>query len=194
MTVLRMMFGMMSAATTVYQPTIFSTDSPSDWSITDGGHTALNTLGGNNLWRKVRAIAPKTTGSHYIEILVVSVSSAAVAIGLAPSGTSTVSAEGGDDNAGFGGRMQYYNDGRKRANGTYDLYGATYGPGDRIGIGYDADTGTITAYKNGTSQGVMYSSVPDNMEPHLAVYASPDGCFSLPEALYLPSGYTLWAP
>jgi len=37
-------------------------------------------------------------------------------------------------------------------------YGATYGSGDVIGIALDLTAGTITFYKNGTSQGVAFST------------------------------------
>lgn len=41
----------------------------------------------------------------------------------------------------------YYN------NSSFASYGATYTTNDVIGVAYDADAGTITFYKNGTSQG-----------------------------------------
>jgi SPRY domain len=41
----------------------------------------------------------------------------------------------------------YYN------NSSFAAYGATYTTNDVIGVAYDADAGTITFYKNGTSQG-----------------------------------------
>jgi hypothetical protein len=46
----------------------------------------------------------------------------------------------------------------KGGNGSTSSYGATYGAGDVIGVAYDLDAGSITFYKNGTSQGVAFNS------------------------------------
>jgi hypothetical protein len=45
--------------------------------------------------------------------------------------------------------------GNKFINGVQTAYGASYSLNDVIGIAYDADTGDITFYKNGASQGVF---------------------------------------
>ena len=47
--------------------------------------------------------------------------------------------------------------GQKIINGTGSAYGATITGGDVVGIAFDADAGTITFYKNGTSQGLISS-------------------------------------
>lgn len=51
------------------------------------------------------------------------------------------------------------NTGEKSTNNGTTGYGATWTIGDTIGIAFDADAGTLTFYKNGTSQGVAYSSL-----------------------------------
>jgi hypothetical protein len=43
-------------------------------------------------------------------------------------------------------------DGRKRVDGTYSAYGATYTAGDVIGVAVDLDNGTVEFFKNGTKQ------------------------------------------
>ena len=53
----------------------------------------------------------------------------------------------------------YVSNGQKSVNGTNSSYGATYTTGDVIGIALDADAGTIEFYKNGTSQGVAFTSM-----------------------------------
>jgi len=50
--------------------------------------------------------------------------------------------------------------GTKLNNGSAPGYGASWTTGDVIGIAFDLDAGTITFYKNGTSQGVAYSGIP----------------------------------
>ncbi|NBT76477.1 MAG: hypothetical protein EBT15_11040, partial [Betaproteobacteria bacterium] len=50
-------------------------------------------------------------------------------------------------------------DGQKWTNTSGSSYGASYTTNDVIGIAFDADAGTLTFYKNGTSQGTAYSSL-----------------------------------
>ena len=52
----------------------------------------------------------------------------------------------------------YYSTGQKYNNGTGASYGATYTTNDIIGIALDMDSGSVTFYKNGTTQGVAYNS------------------------------------
>ena len=52
----------------------------------------------------------------------------------------------------------YQSNGYKGGNGGSDIYGSSYTTGDVIGVAYDLDAGSITFYKNGTSQGVAYST------------------------------------
>jgi hypothetical protein len=47
----------------------------------------------------------------------------------------------------------YADDGSKYVDGTNSAYGATYTAGDIIGIALNMDAGTVTFYKNNTSQG-----------------------------------------
>jgi len=49
---------------------------------------------------------------------------------------------------------------RKYVNGSFSSYGSTVSVGDVVGIALDLDSGEITCYKNGVSQGVMASSLP----------------------------------
>ena len=61
---------------------------------------------------------------------------------------------GGDTN-GYG----YYASNGNKYNSTASAYGASYTSGDVIGVAFDADAGTLTFYKNNTSQGVAFSSI-----------------------------------
>jgi len=53
----------------------------------------------------------------------------------------------------------YGSNGEKYNAGTSSAYGATYTTGDVIGIALDMDNGTLTFYKNGTSQGQAFSGL-----------------------------------
>jgi hypothetical protein len=63
------------------------------------------------------------------------------------------------------GSYGYANDGTKYNNGSNTSYGASYTSGDIIGVAYDADTGTLTFYKNNTSQGSAYTGLTDIYAP-----------------------------
>ena len=52
----------------------------------------------------------------------------------------------------------YISNGNKIVNGTTTSYGSSYTAGDIIGISFDADTGDVTFYKNGVSQGSISNS------------------------------------
>ena len=53
----------------------------------------------------------------------------------------------------------YRSGGTKFTNASSSAYGASYTTNDIIGIAFDADAGSLTFYKNGTSQGVAFSGL-----------------------------------
>lgn len=59
----------------------------------------------------------------------------------------------------FTGGVTYLNTGNKIVNGSSTAYGSSYTTGDVIGVAFDLINGTITFYKNNTSQGVASSSI-----------------------------------
>jgi hypothetical protein len=64
----------------------------------------------------------------------------------------------------FSGTIVYYaSNGAKRIDGTETSYGASYTSGDTIGVALDIDGGTITFYKNNSSQGSISLSSSSNM-------------------------------
>ena len=56
----------------------------------------------------------------------------------------------------------YYSNGTKYTNNSGSSYGASWTTNDIIGIAFDADNGTLTFYKNGTSQGTAFTSIPND--------------------------------
>jgi len=52
----------------------------------------------------------------------------------------------------------YYSTGQTYYNNTAASYGASFTTNDVIGVAYDADTGSLSFYKNGVSQGVAFST------------------------------------
>lgn len=103
---------------------------------------------GANTYQSVRATQYRTTGKHYFEGLVGAGTSSSMMIGLGAVGAN-INSFVGSDVGGFG-----YNasNGGKYNSGGLTAFGATYSPGDVIGIAYDAATGFIWFAKNNVYQ------------------------------------------
>ena len=131
---------------------------------------------GDANWRSRWATIGMTSGKWYAEFPITysgsaSVSSAgAIAIGLHDGGSASYV---GKTSTTYG----YFANATRHNNSSPVSYGATYANGDIIGVAYDADAGTLTFYKNGTSQGVAYSSIPVGTYFFAvsAFWVSPDG-------------------
>jgi hypothetical protein len=94
-----------------------------------------------------------SSGKWYAEIFIQALGGTYPHIGITPVATSNATYVA---NNGYG----YRSDGNKQAlAASAESYGASYTTGDIIGIAFDADSGSITFYKNGSSQGVAYSSI-----------------------------------
>jgi len=76
-------------------------------------------------------------------------------VGIAPQGYSVGNSTPGD----LTGSYAYSSNGYRGNSGTYVAYGSTYTDNDVIGVALDLDGGTLTFYKNGTSQGQAYSGI-----------------------------------
>jgi hypothetical protein len=63
----------------------------------------------------------------------------------------------------------YYVDGKK-ANGSLASYGASWAPGDVMGVALDLDNGTLVFYKNNVSQGTAFSGLTGTFFPYAASY------------------------
>jgi hypothetical protein len=94
---------------------------------------------------------PMSAGTWYAEFKVGADVSGGIAVGIRDADKSHTASAGT-------GTVTYKNNGKKQIDGTNSDYGATYTTGDIIGFLYNATSGTLTAYKNGTSQGTLYSS------------------------------------
>jgi hypothetical protein len=94
---------------------------------------------------------------------------------------------------GANGWFYYNNNGNKYNNSSSSAYGATWTTGDVIGIALDMDAGSVTFYKNGTSQGTAYSSYSGlTMQP--AVSSAGTNLYTInlgqrPFAYTAPSGF-----
>ncbi len=82
---------------------------------------------------------------------------------------------GTDQFSSYGGSYSTYysynaQDGTKYNNGTSTSYGATWTTGDVIGVAVDLVNGTLTFYKNGTSQGTAFTGLSTSISYYASIY------------------------
>ena len=139
----------------------YATMNPIDVSGTGGvgmvlSNGNLQLTGQASNWRTTKASIGMSSGKWYFETTVTSISGSPLyaQVGIATQFATT-------DNylyvSAFG--WAYINTGDKGNNNSVSAYGATWTTNDVIGVAFDADVGTLTFYKNGTSQGTAFSGL-----------------------------------
>ena len=83
----------------------------------------------------------------------------------------------------------YRENGNKSVDGSNSAYGASYTNNDVIGVACDSDAGTITFYKNNSSQGSI-SHTMSGMFPAITDGASESGCTCVANFGQRPFAYT----
>jgi hypothetical protein len=129
-----------------------------------------------------------TTGKWYWEVNVVSANTTYAypcSIGIGNLSTTT--------GVGMPNTSYAYNskDGNKLSNtGSFvsAAYGASYTANDVIGVAFDADAGTLTFYKNNTSQGTAFTGIASST--WFARVSSNDGCTTAFNFGQRPFSYT----
>jgi hypothetical protein len=106
-----------------------------------------------------------TSGKWYWEAVVGS--TLETYVGIATDLASASSWTGLDANT-----WSYRNTGAKYNSGANVAYGSAYTTNDVIGVALDMDGGTLTFYKNGTSQGTAYTGITGVIMPAFSPYAS----------------------
>jgi hypothetical protein len=96
------------------------------------------------------------SGKWYAEFTLSAIGGPVPILGLIDTATTPSSVSYlGATSATYG----YASNGNKYNNASLVAYGATFTTGDIIAIAYDATAGSLTFYKNGTTQGVAYSGL-----------------------------------
>ena len=96
-----------------------------------------------------------TSGKWYCEVTVTTVG-AESSMGISTQPFSGAASIVGGTSTSWG----YYSiNGNKYTNNSASSYGATYTSGDIIGIAFDADNGSLTFYKNNTTQGTAFTGL-----------------------------------
>jgi hypothetical protein len=136
------------------------------------------------------------SGKWYWEFTNTSTGSNGSCVGISAAG-ATLSSDAGAYSKGY----IYCSGALKANNNSYASYGASWNTnGDIIGIAFDADNGTLTFYKNGSTQGQAYSGIASTSEFYFPVFADANGANSgggsfnfgqvSPFAYTAPSGFT----
>ena len=110
----------------------------------------LNLAGASSDWAACRATIGVTSGKWYWECTRTGASNLIFGIGL--NSTTLVYAY---SSTSYG----YFSTGDKYSNNVSSAYGASFTSGDVIGVAFDADAGTLTFYKNNTSQGIAFTGL-----------------------------------
>ena len=116
---------------------------------------STNTVSNGNLATNgvglIRSTFGMTSGKWYWEFIA---QSALCLVGITTA-TANTAQYVGQNASGWG----YYANGNKYTSGVPTAYGAAYTTNDIIGVAFDADNGTLTFYKNGTSQGTAFAGL-----------------------------------
>jgi hypothetical protein len=149
-------------------------------------------------WKAAAGTIGVSSGKWYWEINVLGVnnSSQYSVIGVSNSSAGTSDIYGSPTNS-----WVYDSRGTKQGNGAGDAgagtvaYGAAYVAGDTIGVALDMDSGTLTFYKNNTSQGVAFNTSLSGKElfPWVGLYGTSASVYinfgQRPFAYTAPSGF-----
>jgi len=167
-------FEVYTKATYVDYSTLNAADTSADLTLSDdllsATHTSLTTVDGGT-YATSRAALGLTSGKWYWEVTF-SVKATFAFIGV----------DDGDSNLQHYVGQETHGRGYASANGNrYDgsggggtAYGATWTAGDVIGVALDLDTGYITFYKNGVSQGAILLSLPGALYPAVSTLSLND--------------------
>ena len=110
-----------------------------------------------------------SSGKWYYEVTVVAVGTNTPGIGISDERVQ---------NTVLTAEVAYLSNGQKEVAGTGTSYGATYTTNDVIGVAYDLDAGTVTFYKNNTSQGAISLTVTANILPYCSVILNSNFAFN----------------
>ena len=137
--------------------------------ISDGNLSATQTATG----RKKSTIGV-SSGKWYWEVT--AKSSGDLMIGAS---SVTLSAAGAIVGSAANDYGYYSTNGQKYTNGTSSAYGATYTTNDVIGVALDLNSGTITFYKNNTSQGTAFTGVSGTLTPAVSSGGAAGASFAI---------------
>jgi len=117
----------------------------------------LKSVGSNGAYKQCEGTLYPRSGKWYWETLIISTSGSDVGtLGIYTSGKAQGAYPG---KTAFGYGYDSYGSGLKIHNNSSSAYGSSYGAGDLMGTALDLDNGTLTFYKNNSSQGQAFSGI-----------------------------------
>jgi hypothetical protein len=143
--------------------------------------------------QSVRGTIGVSSGKWYWEVTLdaFGAGNTALSIGIGSNSTSLSNIPGFDATS-YG----WYNDGgggsQKSYNNVSVNYGTVISNGVVVGVALDLDTGTITFYRNNTSQGTAYSSIPANTYFPMVAFYNASGTANFGQRAFAytaPSGF-----
>ena len=175
------------------------TDVPTNTSATVANYAVLNPLSyvgsptfsnanlteSGTLDRLVKATIGITSGKWYWEC--VQTAGTNSMFGLATIDSTNTFCGGGTTSWGY-----YGGAGTKWNNNSGSAYGSSFTTNDVIGVAFDADAGTLTFYKNNTSQGTAFTGLTGNTYTPAAGNGSNTNAFNFgqrPFQYSAPSGF-----
>jgi hypothetical protein len=132
-----------------------------------GSHTLSNgnldiVMGSDSGSRTTFATIGVSSGKWYWETTITTATNVYYpGVGVNTNLALSPEAQSGDTASGF----MYLINGQKYSNGALSSYGASFSNGDVIGIALDMDAGTITFYKNGSTQGQAFTGITGTATP-----------------------------
>lgn len=137
---------------------LFAKNTANDVNTWTEGNTKIAASSSHNAVAKCSiGIPSNATGKWYFEATP-NIGANVFYIGLAASNYTRYPSSGTQN-------LEYRSDNGNKVDetNTSSAYGASYTSGDVIGVEYDADTDTLTFYKNGSSQGAAWTDVSNRL-------------------------------
>ena len=159
--------------------------------ITLSGGDLTASVSSSGVFGQVRATNGRSSGHHYFEVTIGTLSGSSQRVGLSKTSESV-----NDDLASSADGWCYQSSiGYKGNSGSIVAYGASWAAGDVIGVEYD--NGDLIFYKNGASQGTAFSGISGTVYPAWAAGPSASHAATLNVgatafAYSLPSGASAW--
>lgn len=153
--------------------------------LSNGNLTAAGT-------KSVLSTVGKNSGKWYWEIRI-NAGSGGLDVGISQNTSPNFNTEVGQASSSWG-YINWLGGGLKQHSSVNVAYGTSYGPASTIGVALDMDGGTVIMYKNGVSQGVMYSGITGTIYAAVSSYSGNTGTYTanFGETLFgfpVPSGY-----
>ena len=160
--------------------------------FTEGNLTVAHLSGGNGAHTIARSTLSVNKGKWYSEYKIIAIGSGTDRVGVINIAQSNYVTESNPFLGTFSAGYAYMSSGNKENNSSSSSYGASYTTNDIIGIALDCDNGTVTFYKNGTTQGTAFTGLDTSLYYAFASspYNNQTGSHNFGNPAYTGGSYT----